>query len=146
MRILRDTREKKGYWTFAGKRCKSTALKTGDYTLEGYEDVLCIERKKSCSELAQNIVHKSRAFWRELERMQEFEHRYLILEFTEEELGGFPWKSDLPRYIKRKIRAKGPFLISKIIEIEEMGIKVIFAGDRDNAIKIAEDIFAEVSA
>lgn len=145
-RILRDTREKKGFWIFGGKRCKAAALKTGDYTLEGYEDILAIERKKSVSEISMNFTDKSGAFWREMERMTEIEHAYLIFEFTMEEVAGFPWKSKLPPYIKKKIRVRGGYLLAQIEKIEEMGIKVIFAGSRDSAISIAEKIFDEVSA
>lgn len=144
MRIIRDSREKKGFWVWAGKRCKVKALKTGDYTMEGYEDVLCIERKKTVMEIAGNFTHKSGAFWREIERMQEFDHAYLILEFTEEEMLGYPWKSKLPKYLKAKIRIRGGYLASRIEMIEEKGIKVIFAGSRARAIQIAERIFDEV--
>ena len=143
MQIIRDSREKKGYWVFAGKRCKVQGLKTGDYTLKGFEDVLCIERKKTVMEIAGNFTHKSGAFWREVDRMAEFPHAYLILEFTQDELLGYPWKSDIPKFLKRKIRIRGGYLATKLEIIEERGIKVIFAGDRDGAIAIAERIFEE---
>lgn len=144
MRIIRDSREKKGYWVFGGKRCKTKALKTGDYTIEGYEDVLCIERKKTVMEIAGNFTHKSGAFWREIERMEEYKHAYLILEFTEEELLGYPFKSKLPKYLKAKIRIRGGYLAARIEMIEEKGIKVIFAGNRERAIQIVEMIFDEI--
>lgn len=45
--IIRDTREKEG-WNFdfySSCAIESRGLKTGDYTLEGLEEILCIERK-----------------------------------------------------------------------------------------------------
>ena len=52
-RVIKDTREKDG-WTFTEyDKCEGMdmdALHTGDYTLKGFEDVVCIERKASVSE------------------------------------------------------------------------------------------------
>ena len=60
--IIKDTREKQGY-TFQPSKtqyhvCKgmvSRKLDTGDYSLEGLEDKICIERKASVVELANNV-------------------------------------------------------------------------------------------
>ena len=61
-KIIKDTREKQGY-TFAASRTKyhvckgmvNRKLDTGDYSIEGLEDKVCIERKASVVELANNV-------------------------------------------------------------------------------------------
>ena len=87
--IIRDTREKEGY-TFEPVEtryhtCKGMVtqkLDTGDYTLEGLEDKLCIERKSSVAEFAGNVGQDRHRFMREIERMKEFPHRYIVLELS----------------------------------------------------------------
>ena len=78
MNIICDTREQKPL-TFNEYEDVFTirkGLKTGDYTVEGFEDRLCIERKQSVSEIASNITQKR--FTKELERMAEFPHSFLV--------------------------------------------------------------------
>lgn len=89
--VIRDTREKTGYgWTFhahtyAQRRppnCEGmliTTLKTGDYSLVGYEDILTIERKESFGELWNNYQHRNR-FEEEMERMSQLKHKLVIIE------------------------------------------------------------------
>jgi hypothetical protein len=54
-------------------------LKTGDYTLRGYEGVVVVERKKSPSEIANNLFEAR--FERELERMEAITHPFIFLDF-----------------------------------------------------------------
>src|SRR5215210_7578524 len=71
--VLRDTREQQGWIFEQGKLCNGTiskALKTGDYTLVGFESILCVERKKNVAEFAKNIIEKR--FENELTRMEAF--------------------------------------------------------------------------
>ena len=86
--VIKDTREQDGYTfeAFTGRytSCKGMIvekLDTGDYSLEGLEDRLCIERKGRISELAINLGKDKARFMREIERMKEFEFRFLVLEF-----------------------------------------------------------------
>ena len=83
--VIRDTREhkNKGWYFKESEFCQGMVekkLDTGDYSIEGLEDVLCIERKASVSEIAANLVDKR--FDRELDRMESFKYRFLILEFS----------------------------------------------------------------
>ena len=87
--VIKDTREQDGYTfeAFTGRytSCKGMIvekLDTGDYSLEGLEDRLCIERKGRISELAINLGKDKARFMREIERMKEFEFRFLVLEFS----------------------------------------------------------------
>lgn len=89
--IIRDTREAPGHGWFWDKNtnpkqrppiCGGTiikTMKTGDYTLLGYEDVLCIERKISYAELWGNYAERER-FQDQMERMSVFKHKMVIIE------------------------------------------------------------------
>ena len=55
LKIIIDTREQKP-WEFPGHTTAVQKLDTGDYSVEGLEDILCIERKQNTSEFAKNIV------------------------------------------------------------------------------------------
>ena len=82
MLLLKDTREQKGWLFDSGDYCngmKAVALKTGDYTLEGFEEVVCIERKKSVEEIANNVGKEKKRFDAEMERINEYTFKYIIL-------------------------------------------------------------------
>jgi len=130
-KVIRDQQEKVGFWDFArGKWCEGTEerhMKTADYTLEGYEDKILIERKKNIAEFARNI-NESR-FVRELERMENVEFPYVVLEFDMIDLMTFPASADLPPSVKRKIRVRGPFILKRLTEFQmKYKTKFIFAG------------------
>lgn len=88
--VIRDSREKAAYgWTWDAEkedayppRCIGTEIEkldVGDYSIRGYEDVFCIERKADISELWMNYADKTR-FEDELIRMQSVPHRFIIVE------------------------------------------------------------------
>lgn len=130
--VIRDTREQKGRgWIFpANKLCSGTlikTLKTGDYTLLGFESVLCIERKATITEFAANLLQKR--FEAELVRMDSFKYSFLVLEFTMKDLMTWPYSSGLPAATRIKIKTRPEFLLRRLIEIETTHTaKVIFAG------------------
>jgi ERCC4-type nuclease len=71
-----DTREQSP-WTFSGirhdkqlllARRERMTLATGDYTISGYEDRLCIERK-SAADFVQSVTREATRFKAEHERM-----------------------------------------------------------------------------
>lgn len=117
--VTRDSREQQG-WTFpASSRCSGThvgTLKTGDYTLVGYEDKFTIERKASTAEFATNLFEKR--FHRELDRMDKFEHAYLILEFQIEDIVLFPEGSGIPRSKWPKLRMTPQLMMCKLHELQ----------------------------
>ena len=52
MIIIQDTREQSPFdFSFYDCDVSIATLKTGDYTIEGYEEIVCIERKKSASKI-----------------------------------------------------------------------------------------------
>jgi len=127
--VIKDTREKKGWDFSSSKGCLEMVerkLDTGDYSLDGYENTLCIERKECVAEFATN-VNEDR-FARELERMVEIEMAFIILEFTMEDLLKFP--RQLPPAVRKRISYNGYYLLKKLIDLqfEYPTVNIIFAG------------------
>ena len=52
--IIVDTREQTP-WEFGFHNTAKRKLDTGDYSMEGYESLFTIERKRSVSEIANNL-------------------------------------------------------------------------------------------
>jgi hypothetical protein len=77
--ILFDDREKHPWslhWAM-----KKTRLKTGDYTIEGFEDKICIEKKSGLSELLQDLNGQNRqTFIKFLNRMSKLPIKALVVE------------------------------------------------------------------
>jgi ERCC4-type nuclease len=128
--ILVDSREKKPLFTSVATT-RVVNLKTGDYSLEGKEDIVCIERKASPAELAGNVREARFADW--VNRLAAIENPYLVCEFSEVDLLNFPKNARIPWRLKRRIRIKGPYIRSKLQDIEDLGVRLIFAGNAKSA-------------
>lgn len=143
--IIVDTREKNP-WIFTSKSIRDVkyqGLKTGDYTVEGYEDKLCIERKRSVDELIHNI-HEPR-FYEELKRATLFPYRYLILESTLQDVIDYPMNEDLPPKVVEKIKIRGAYVLKCLNRIQvKYGINIIYCGNRNNAQWVATNLMKEV--
>lgn len=121
----------------------SKKLDTGDYTIEGLEDVLCIDRKASVSEIANNINQKR--FHKELERIRLIPHAFIILEATADDIFNFPYTADLPPRVKNRIRINGKYLMRCLVRMQiEYGFNIIFGGSREHSQIIAIDIMKDV--
>ena len=74
--------EEKEPGKFQCSGCVLKQLKTGDYTIQGYEDKFVIEKKSGFHEIAANFMTKKKreCFIREMERMRDIEHKYLLIE------------------------------------------------------------------
>lgn len=66
---------------FAGVNVVKKGLKTGDYSVAGYEDSICFERK-AVSDLVGTLIGGHERFLREMERMKDFEIKYILIEHT----------------------------------------------------------------
>ena len=137
--VIIDTREKKP-WTFDS--CASITgiinhkLKTGDYAIQGLENVLCIERKKSVSEIATNIT--TSRFEKELMRMSDFEYKFLILEFDYYHIDIYPEGSDIPKHKWKMVKTRGPYMMRRLSEIAvKYNIHVIACSNASYANHIA---------
>lgn len=140
--IIVDTREQKP-WGFSEYTTAHRKLDTGDYSIEGLENILCIERKQSSSEFANNIVESR--FKDVIERMSQIKYAFLLLEFHLEDLLIYPKGSTVPRKMWDKIKISPAFLIKNIIELQlNHNIIVYFCGNSSNAEKMAEYLFKKI--
>lgn len=80
MTIIIDSREQMPY-SFSGYPCKTkkAGLKTGDYSIEGYESVICIERK-SKEDLYSSLGKGRSRFEKEFRRMKDYQYKALVIE------------------------------------------------------------------
>jgi hypothetical protein len=135
--ILQDTREQQPWHFLGDNRClaqRVECLSEGDYTLDGYPDLVCVERKKSVSEIANNLGTNYTRFKNELERLRRYRFRYVVCEFTQQQLIIYPKGSKLPKWVIRRIKMGGKFLQHRINElIDEYQIEFIFCEDRFEA-------------
>lgn len=145
--ILIDSREKHPY-SFFNKfgdliEPQVRKLDTGDYTLAELENILCIERKESVTELAGNVVQKR--FVRELERMRQYKYKFVIMEFSLEDIKGYPHNLTLPPRIKKKIRLNGNFILARICQWSlEYDISFLPCGNRRKANKMTLEILKRI--
>jgi len=147
MIIIQDTREKKP-WSFAGfEECGGQHVEkvdAGDYTIQGKESLITIDRKQTPAELANNLGMYRERFAAEMQRMQNFTHRYVICEFPYEKLLMFPKGSGLPPHTQRKIRARGPWLATQVQRLSEAyEVKFLFCANRGEAQERAMELFKE---
>lgn len=146
--ILRDTREKQG-WDFPRDTLclgvEDTALKTGDYTIKGYEEFICIERKKSVSEIAANIGKYKKRFEAEMRRIEKIEYRYIICEFSLQDIIEYPKLSNIPKNRRDNMVITGKYILKCLIEYQlEYGVQVIFCDNADNAAAFARSLMKRI--
>lgn len=143
-KVYRDTSEKLGWWFQSSDVCEGTEefnLFTGDYTIEGFQEKLIIERKANTAELAKNIYEDR--FEEELKRMDSFKYPFLIFEFDMEDVLGFPVNSGIPQRLWPKLKTTPELLLSKILSYDmRYKTKILFAGQ--NGMRVAEEIFLKV--
>lgn len=140
--IIIDTREQQP-WSFKHHSIASKKLDAGDYSLEGFENILAIERKKSVCEIANNIVEKR--FKDALERLGQLKYSFLLLEFDLENILSYPIGSSLPKRLWDKTKITPTFLLRNILDWElKYNIKVFFCGSSSNAESLAEYIFRKI--
>ena len=151
--VIKDTREQDGY-TFERfnsryHECKGMVVRkldTGDYSIEGLEDKVCIERKARVSELAINLGKDKRRFMNEIERMKDFPFKFLILEFSLEDVMDFPERSDIPEEKWDSIVITNKYMLKMLIEFQMYDdIHVIFCGNRKNAKLVVSSILKRVN-
>lgn len=81
--IVQDSREQTplSFHEFRGVETVRSGLKTGDYSIEGYEDQITFERK-SVQDLVGTLIGGHQRFLKEMERMQTFKAKYILIEHT----------------------------------------------------------------
>lgn len=110
-----DTRENHPYEIIGAKE---KTLKTGDYSVEGYEDRIAVERK-AFSDLYNCLTTDTERFEKQLQRLSKFDHSYLIIDSTVSGLLlGSPY-SDVPgevilkRLVRLYVKYKVPFCFAE---------------------------------
>lgn len=127
--IIQDTREQNGWDFVLAKDVKVNRKKLdfGDYTAEGIEDRLVIERKASTGELHTNLLKHKKRFFKEMELMKEVEKPYIVCEFPESYLYTFPENSTIPKREWKLIQPwHGRAMLKHLYEIQEMGIDIVY--------------------
>jgi ERCC4-type nuclease len=142
--VIKDTREQQGWDFCSSTSCDGmivTALHTGDYSLRGYENKFTIERKGLLAEFAKNI--NQGRFEKELERLEKFEHPFIILEFTMDDLLNFPQGTGIPKKYWPQLRVTKWVILKKFLELQmKYKTKIIFAGKQGK--EVASSLFKRV--
>lgn len=137
-KIIVDTREKTP-WDWDGDEAFEEVivrkLDAGDYSLEGLEDVVSIERKASADELLNNFMTNKQRIYAEFERMKDYTFKFIIIEQDLETLMD-PKSYYINRLKNRRKRPPSPrmpiaIVVSNLTKLMlEHDIHVIFAGSR----------------
>jgi len=140
--IIVDTREQKP-WQFNEYATAVRKLDTGDYSVEGLENILCIERKRSVSEIANNITESR--FKDVLSRMSKYRFPFILLEFDLQDVLNFPVGSEIPKSVWSKIKISPKYILKMILDMSlTYNIYVIFCGNKTNAETYATSIMKKI--
>jgi ERCC4-type nuclease len=147
--VVKDTREQDGYFFSAFNACAGMIeekLDTGDYSIKGMEDKICIERKGCVEELAVNLGQKKHAFLAEIDRMESFPHKFIVLEFSLEDLIKFPEETRIPVKNKASLKITGKYMLKCLVEFQLYNnVQVLFCGDKYNAFLSVSSILKRVN-
>lgn len=140
--VIIDTREQIP-WEFELHTTSKKKLDTGDYSIEGYESIFTIERKKSVSEIATNISESR--FKDVLNRLGQIPHSFMLMEFSIDEVYNFPVGSDLPKKMWDKLKVKGNYIMKVLTEAQlNHNIHILFCGDPSTAERVAVGIMKRI--
>ena len=147
--VIKDTREQDG-WTFSEyDKCSGMevgTLDTGDYTLKGFEEVVCIERKGCTSEIAMNLGRKKAPFQAEMERMKDYPFSFIVCEFSMGDLLKYPDKSRVPHKARSKVKVTGKYLLKCVIEFQIWyNTKILFCDNKNNGFLVCNSIFKRLN-
>ena len=140
--IIVDTREQTP-WEFGFHNTAKRKLDTGDYSMEGFESLFTIERKRSVSEIANNLSESR--FKDVLDRLSKIPHSFMIMEFSVDEVYQFPIGSDVPKKMWDKLRVSGNYIIKCLLEAQlNYNIHVLFCDDAENAERVAVSLMKRI--
>lgn len=147
-KIIQDTREQIPLDFSFFEECEGVEKRkvdTGDYSMVGYEDKVFIERKRNSGELSINLGVDKDRFYRELDRTQDIPFKYIVCEFSVNDLLEFPKNSGIPKDKWSKLRFNGKALYGLCKKIEEQyGIRFVFCDNRHDAAEQIIMIFKQV--
>lgn len=140
--VIVDTREQLP-WEFGFHTTSKKKLDTGDYSIEGFESLFTIERKRSVSEIANNITESR--FKDVLKRMGGIPHSFMLMEFNIDEVYNFPVGSDIPKKMWDKLRVSGNYIMKYLTEAQlDYNIHILFCGDPSTAERVAVGIMKRI--
>lgn len=128
--VLVDTREQQP-WDLSPLRMESGTLQSGDYSLaaDGLRDLIRIERK-SLPDLVGVVGAGRDRFEREIERLQAFPTRVLIVEANWSDIDKGDWRGKVtPKTVRNSL---GSWMVR--------GLNVVMAGNRERAQEIAREL------
>lgn len=140
--VIIDTREQIP-WEFEQFSSASHKLDTGDYSIEGLENIFAIERKKTVSEIAQNLSESR--FKDVLERLSKLKYKYMLCEFSIDDILKYPVGSNIPKSKWQYLKITSQYILKKLTEIQvQYDIHIIFCGDRHSARQYAQSLMKRV--
>jgi len=140
--IIVDTREQQP-WSFDHYAKANIKLDAGDYSIQGLQHLLGIERKKSVNEIANNITEPR--FKDAISRLAQLKYSFLLLEFDIEDILNYPIGSSLPRKLWDKVKISPAFLMKHVLDWQLVyNINVIFCGNNSSAERTAEMILKKI--
>ncbi len=141
--IIIDTREQKP-WSFEDHENKAHAkLDTGDYSIQGLENLVAIERKRNVAEIANNITESR--FVDVIDRLSKIPYSFLLLEFDMNSVLSYPIGSDIPKKLWGKIRISPAYIMKHLYELQiEHNIRVVFCGSSSNAETMALGLMKKI--
>lgn len=144
MIVIQDTHEQMP-WSFEFYpeiEVVKKSLKTGDYTLQGMEDILTIDRKRNVGEISHNLGVEKTRFEKELTRMMDIKYSHIMCEFSIANVLEFPVNSGIPKNLWKNIKIGGKYLLKTLYEYQDKyGVTIHFCGNRDAAIARAVEVF-----
>jgi ERCC4-type nuclease len=126
--VVVDTREQEPYAFDAGCEVVRRALPAGDYSIEGFEDSVAVERK-TLKDFVSTVIRQRKRFYRELQRLEEYEAACVVVE------------SDLRDVLTGRYRsgAHPNAVLGTVISIVvDFDIPVFFCSDRQAACRFVE--------
>lgn len=148
-KVIKDTREQNGWFFSPYDKCQGMEVKTlhtGDYTIEGFEDVVCVERKGCVSEIAMNLGKKKNAFQAEMQRMKDYEFSFLICEFDMDDILKYPEGSSVPKSLRDKVKVTGKYILKCLMEFQVYyDTKIMLCGNKNNAFLVCNSLFKRLN-
>lgn len=128
--ILCVDKQEKSPWRFSCETVSKT-LETGDYSVEGHESTICIERK-SLSDMCKTVVTDWQRFSRQLRRMAAMDVAYIVCEAPVTALMENKYSGDInPLSVRGKINAI----------LLDFGVHTIFLDNREIAAQWTQNLF-----
>lgn len=141
-KIIIDTREQKP-WSFPEYETSIAKLDTGDYSIDGYQHLVGIERKRNVAEIANNITEDR--FIDVVNRLSLMKYKYILLEFDLSDVMVYPEGSTIPKRLWSKIRISPAYILKNLIELQiHYDINIIFCSNSAYAENMALHLMKKI--